>query len=325
MAPLFVRKNMIIKVEEENIGLRLDQFLSQKIEQYSRNQIKKSILQGLVKKEGETLEPDYHIQVNDIFTFEPPIIESSNLKPEKIDLDIIYEDQKVLVVNKKVGMVMHPGAGNWEGTLANAVLGRLKKQSDILKTPLRAGIVHRLDKDTSGIVVVAKDDQTLEFLQRQFREKITVKKYYALVLGKPTSDEGIINAPIGRHRGFRKKFTILENGKEAITHYKVLETFSSFSVTNDSIFISLLEVSPKTGRTHQIRVHLSKLGYPILGDQVYGREQTRISKSLGIKRQMLHAYYLKINLPEIGEKEFQIEIPKDMEEVISRFKSQIRK
>src|SRR3989339_712438 len=296
MAPLFVRKNMIIKVEEENIGLRLDQFLSQKIEQYSRNQIKKSILQGLVKKEGETLEPDYHIQENDIFTFEPPIIESSDLKPEKIDLDIIYEDQKVLVVNKKVGMVMHPGAGNWEGTLANAVLGRLKKQSDILKTPLRAGIVHRLDKDTSGIVVVAKDDQTLEILQRQFREKITVKK-----------------------------FTILENGKEAITHYKVLETFSSFSVTNDSIFISLLEVSPKTGRTHQIRVHLSKLGYPILGDQVYGREQTRISKSLGIKRQMLHAYYLKINLPEIGEKEFQIEIPKDMEEVISRFKSQIRK
>lgn len=318
---------MIIKVEEKDIGLRLDLFLSQRIDQYSRNQIKKSILQGLVKKEGETLEPDYHVQENDVFTFEPPVIESSDLKPEKIDLNIIYEDQKVLVVNKAVGMVMHPGAGNWDGTLANAVLGRLKKQSDILKIPLRAGIVHRLDKDTSGIVVVAKDDQTLEFLQKQFRDKVTIKKYYALVLGKPTSAMGIINAPIGRHRGFRKKFTVLESGKEAITQYKVLESFLAPLLTDKQTFISLLEVIPKTGRTHQIRVHLFKLGYPILGDQVYGRQQIKVSQALGIKRQMLHAYYLKINLPaqvglpEIEEKEFQIDMPEDMKRIISKIKS----
>ena len=313
---------MIIKVEKEDAGLRLDLFLSQKIDQYSRNQIKKSILQGLVKKGESNLEPDYRVQENDIFIFEPPIIESSDLKPEKIDLDVIYEDKKVLVINKAVGMVMHPGAGNWEGTLANAVLGRLKKQSDILKIPLRAGIVHRLDKDTSGIVVVAKDDQTLDFLQKQFRDKVTVKKYYALVLGKPTSSMGIINAPIGRHRGFRKKFTVLESGKEAITHYKVLESFLSPFSTDKQIFVSLLEVIPKTGRTHQIRVHLSKLGYPILGDQVYGREQGKISKVLQIKRQMLHAYYLKINLSEIGEKKFEIDMPEDMEQIIRSLTSE---
>lgn len=309
---------MLIKVEVNDKGKRLDLFLSQRITDYSRTQIKKAILQGLVQKEGGRLEPDYHVETGDVFSFSPPQGESSDLQAESIDLNVIYEDDKILVVNKDPGMVIHPGAGNWKGTLANAVLGYLQRQNQKAVVPVRAGIVHRLDKNTSGIVIIAKDDQTLDYLQRQFRDKVTVKKYYALVLGKPPSSIGIINAPIGRHRGFRKKFTVLESGKEAITEYKVLESFAAPFSTDNQVYISLLEVIPKTGRTHQIRVHLAKLGHPILGDEIYGRRQIKISRVLGITRQMLHAYYLKISIPKVGEKEFEIETPKDMKRIISK-------
>ncbi len=311
-ASKYMETSEIIKIEEpEFVGERLDHCLSLLIEDYSRSAIKKSIDQGKTLVNGEQVDPDYKVRLEDVISFTPPEQESSEIIPEDISLNIVYEDDHIIVVNKPYGLVVHPALGNWRGTLANGILGYLKKK--IEEVPLRVGIVHRLDKDTSGLMVIAKDDATMRELQRQFANKLIEKKYYALVWGIPAAKEGIINAPIGRHPKDRKRFAVRIDGKEAVTHYKTLESYSVFGQDHK---ISLLEVSPKTGRTHQIRVHLSKLGYPIVGDLLYGKSYMAENRQVGASRQMLHAFSLKFTLPAIGEKTFQTGRPEDMEEVL---------
>lgn len=317
-----MKQTVIVDVQSD--GERLDVFLSHHFPRYSRNQIKKAIQQGLVAVDDEYEDPDYHVQEGEIIEFTPPSIhEVEQIKPEKIPLKIIYEDENFLVINKEAGMVMHPGAGNWKGTLANAVLGYLegKEKIDVSQKPLRAGIVHRLDKDTTGLVLVAKNLKTQEYLQRLFKEKKITKKYYGLVWGELEAEEGIINAPIGRHRVDPRKFTITERGKEAVTHYIVTQKFTIPNFQFSKTIISLLEITPQTGRTHQIRVHLSKLKHPIVGDTLYtsSREYRLLNSKFGVKRQMLHAYYLKLKLPDGEIKEFQSELPHDFQSIIKRF------
>ena len=310
---------MEILVDHKFIGQRVDVFLSSKLPEYSRSQIQRSTKQERVEKDGQPINQNYKVQLGDVFDFNPPLPRSADIVSENIPISIVYEDEDVLVVNKKAGMVVHPAAGNWSGTLANGVLGYFQSKGvpHDRAIPERVGIVHRLDKDTSGIIIVAKDDQTLDFLQKQFQERTVIKKYYALVFGLLENPEGIIQGAIGRSRQNRQKFTVTEKGKQSETYYKVTNTFKFLIPDFQEISLSFLEVSPKTGRTHQIRVHLSQLGHSVLGDQLYGKGQKIISKKLGVKRQLLHARSLEIVLPSGQKKAFLADMPKDMKEVLN--------
>lgn len=289
-----------IRVGEKEFGKRLDLFLTQKITNLSRSKIQKIIKQKLLTVNGKKPQPAYLVKENDEIKFFIPPEEPSRFDPESIPLKIIYEDQNILVVDKPAGMVVHPACGNKHGTLLNAVLGYLgNSQLD------RVGIVHRLDKETSGLIVIAKNEQTLNFLQSQFKARSTVKKYLALVWGKIENRKGIIDAPVGRSRANRKKMTVTEKGRAAQTYYKVIKVLP----TAEGQFLSLLEVTPKTGRTHQIRVHLKALGYPVVGDKTYGRNQS-LDRKLG--RQFLHACCLKFTLPGDQQKEIEIGLPAEL-------------
>jgi len=290
-----------IRVGEKEVGKRLDLFLTQKFTYLSRSKIQKIIEQKLLTVNGKNPQPAYLVKEKDEIKFFIPQEEPKRFDPESIPLKIIYEDQDILVVDKPAGMVVHPACGRKHGTLLNAVLGYL---GDFQLA--RAGIVHRLDKETSGLIVIAKNEQTQSFLQLQFKMRSTVKKYLSLVWGRMGSQKGIVDAPIGRSRMNRKKMTVTEKGKAAQNYYKVVKVLQ----TSEDQFVSLLEVTPKTGRTHQIRVHLKALGHPVVGDKTYGRNQS-LDRKLG--RQFLHAYYLKFRLPDEGEKEISIQLSRDLE------------
>jgi len=226
-----------------------------------------------------------------------PEPEKSKLEAENIPLDIIYEDKDILVINKPRGLTVHPGAGNRSGTLVNALLHHCRDLSGIGGVE-RPGIVHRLDKDTSGILLVAKNDKAHQVLSAQFKDRTIQKTYLAIVKGNPKKDEGTIAEPIGRHPVNRKKMAVSHKGREAVTHYKVLKRFKEYS---------LVELKPKTGRTHQLRVHLAHIGHSILGDPVYGKGNA----------QLLHAYKIKFTHPRTEkELEFEAKLPDDMLKLI---------
>ena len=282
---------------------RLDQFLASKIKSLSRSQIKKLIEGKFIRVNNRLADPSYKPARGDVITVEVPAPTPAEVRTENIPLRIIYEDKEILVVDKEAGMVTHPTLDHPSGTLVNALLHHFKNIPQAGES-LRPGIVHRLDKGTSGLLVVAKTEKALEFLKRQFKERSVVKKYICLVQGRLERSIGTIDAPIVRHPVNRKKFTVSDGGREAVTNYRLTGRYGDR--------FSLLEVEPKTGRTHQIRVHMSHIGHPIVGDRLYG------GKPIG-SRQFLHASYLEFTHPKTEERvHFESILPQDLQAVLNK-------
>lgn len=309
-------KHFSITVTERSEGRRLDQFLSEANLKLSRSRAKNLIEKRLISLNHKPAKPSAHVRSGDIVSGSLPQPEAPSLHAESLPLHILYEDASLIVVDKAPGMVVHPAQGNPSGTLANALLYHFKNLPDNYGA-LRPGIVHRLDKDTSGVMVVAKEDEAFHSLIKQFKNRTVKKVYSAIVYGRMTQEEGFIHSAVGRHPTQRKRMsTRTRKGREAITRWKKGEEFDH---------CTLLEVFPQTGRTHQIRVHLSSIGHPILGDRLYGRKgrpgaiRDPVLKQCAnrINRQALHAQRLEFFHPRTGERmEFVSPIPRDMEEVL---------
>lgn len=270
----------------EEAGERLDRALTARFPQLSRAQLQRLIRSGAITVNDAVVRPAYRLTPGDRITVTFP--EEPTVRPESLPLDIVYEDEYLLVVNKPAGMVVHPAARVVSGTLVNALLAHCPQVADV-GGPDRAGIVHRLDRETSGLIVVAKNPETHAALQRQFKRRLVRKTYVALVEGQVHPREGIIEVPIGRDPKDRTRMSVSRTGRPAITQYRVVEAFPQHT---------LLEVRPHTGRTHQIRVHLAWLGYPVVGDRVYGRRR----QTLLPDRHFLHARDLAFTHPVTGEK-----------------------
>jgi 23S rRNA pseudouridine1911/1915/1917 synthase len=302
-------------VYSQDSGKRLDVFLSQKDPALSRSQIKRLIETGKVRVEGRKTKPGLKLRENEMVALTVPEPQKMEVEAEAIPLKVLYEDRHLIVVDKPAGLVVHPGAGNYSGTLVNALLHRCPDLAGIGGV-LRPGIVHRLDKDTSGVLVVAKDDPAHRSLSDQFRKHTAERRYMGVVFGQ-LSDEGQVDAPVGRHPTQRKKMSARpRKGREARTHWRVLERFRSFN---------LAEFRLETGRTHQIRVHLSSIGHPILGDPLYGGRKRLASVEplplrqglQRLKRQALHAASLGFVHPATGEAlEFASPLPEDIREAV---------
>ncbi len=297
----------ILSFVAESGGERLDKVISAHALDLSRASVQRLIKDGAVTVNGRPSKPSYRVQTGDEIVVHVPIEPPEQVLPEDIPLDIVYEDDVLLVIDKPAGMVVHPGAGHSSGTLVNAVLAHCPHIADVGGAD-RAGLVHRLDKDTSGLILVAKDDATHAALQRQFKRHRVAKTYLALVEDQVQPHEGVIEAPIGRDKRQRKKMAVVRRGREARTTYHVIEVFASHT---------LLEVHPHTGRTHQVRVHLAWLGYPIVGDAVYGRRRQRLLKS----RHFLHAARLRITHPATGEEiAFEAPLPPKLANVLEQLR-----
>lgn len=297
--------NFIVRAGEA--GQRLDICLTRYLpNSISRSRIQKLIAGGHIQVNEKPTKAHHKLREGEQIKATVPLPTRIEAKPEKIPLDIVYEDGHLLVINKAPGMVVHPAAGNYSGTLVNALLAHCENLSGV-GGDLKPGIVHRLDKDTSGLMVVAKSDEAHQGLARQFKEHTVFKKYVAVVQGRMPFDEGLIDEPVGRHPRHRKKMTIVQaGGRHAITHYKTLQRFET---------ASLVEFTPKTGRTHQIRAHISYIGHPLVGDSEYGRRSPLIG------RQALHAETLGFDHPANGKHlEFTKDIPKDMKRLIERLR-----
>lgn len=295
------------KVEE--IG-RLDKVVSNLEQEISRETIQRMIKTGKILVNNKQEKASFKTTVGDLITLEEEIPEEIELKPQEMPLDIIYEDDDMLVINKEKGIVVHPGNGNPDGTLANAVMAKCKGSLSGIGGKIRPGIVHRIDKDTSGLIIVAKNDTAHLNLSKQIQDRKVKKTYIALVRGVIKENEATINMPIGRSSKDRKKMAVTKDGKEAITHFKVLKRYNGFT---------LLEVKIETGRTHQIRVHLSEIGYPVVGDEVYSNGKN----PFGVKGQMLHAEKLELKHPRTGKDlTFEAPVPKYFENIINQLEKE---
>lgn len=320
---LLMMKNESLTFDQKN-SCRIDQYLKEKYPDYSRAYFQNLIESGDILVNQKKTKPSQQLKIGDNikinFVEKKP---DADLKPEKIDLDIIYEDKKVIVINKQPGLVVHPAAGNKEGTLVNALLSHFPKiksavydkNSEISK--IRPGLVHRLDKDTSGVMIVAKNARAMHSLSRQIQNRDVTKNYIALCFGVPKEKEGDLINHLGRHPKNRKIMAEVgsDKGKIAISQYQILETY-----LHRGRNLSLLEFQIRTGRTHQIRVQSKLIGCPIIGDTVYGsRESIKISKEIGAERQMLHALVLSITLPSDNKpSNFTASVAKDFAAVINR-------
>ena len=281
-------ETFIVKDEEEK--QRIDRYLSEKSDNYSRVAIQRLIEEEKILVNGKKTKASYKVQKDDKITIEKEEPKISKVEPQDIPIEIIYEDEDIIVVNKPKGMVVHPANGNPDGTLVNSLMAICKDSLSGIGGEIRPGIVHRLDKDTSGILIVAKNDKSHINLSEQIKNHKTEKTYIALVRGIVKENEATINMPIGRSTKDRKKMAVNKNGKEAITHFKVMQRFPNNNCT-------LLEIKIETGRTHQIRVHLSQIGYPIIGDEVYSNGKNEWN----IKGQCLHSKSIKFKHPRTGE------------------------
>ena len=291
-----------ITVSDMDSGQRVDRLLAEQLEDTSRSDMQGRIRDGLVKVNGGTIKPNYKVKKDDVVTVEVRELVEADIVPEDLNLDIVHEDDEVAVVNKPKGMVVHPAAGHPSGTLVNGLMHQLDNLSGI-NGELRPGIVHRIDKDTSGLLMVAKDDVTHRHLVEQLVEKSVTRKYTALVHGTIPHDKGTIEAPIGRNPKERQEMAVVDDGKEAVTHFNVLERYKDFT---------LVECILDTGRTHQIRVHMKYIGYPLAGDPKYGPRKT-----LETEGQMLHAGTLGFIHPKTGEYlEFTAPLPDQFEDVL---------
>jgi 23S rRNA pseudouridine1911/1915/1917 synthase len=290
-------------IEEEYDNERIDKVISALNEEWSRSKVQQWIKEGLVTVNDKPVKANYKCSAGDVVVIHLPEPEPLHVEPEEIELDIYYEDSDVLVVNKPRGMVVHPAPGHMRGTLVNALLAHCKDLSGI-NGVLRPGIVHRIDKDTSGLLMVAKNDVAHTSLVNQLVNKTVTRKYKAIVHGVIPHDYGTIDAPIGRDKHDRQKMAVTEeNGKEAVTHFRVLERFNHYT---------FIECQLETGRTHQIRVHMKYIGYPLAGDPKYGPKKT-----LPIDGQALHAGVLGFTHPRTGEYlEFEAPLPKEFEHLL---------
>ena len=292
-------------IVDDNEGIRIDSYLSERLE-LSRSKIQKLIKEDKVKVNGKIVSNSYLVKFDDEIVVDDNLDYSINVEAEDIPLAIVYEDEDLLIINKESGMVVHPAPGHYTGTLVNALLYKYK---NLAGDKFRPGIVHRLDKDTSGLMIVAKNEEMLEKISKMISKKEVERKYLAIVDGLIKHDTGEIDAPIGRDRNNRQKMAVTEvNSKEAITHFKVLERFN-----NNTYIECILD----TGRTHQIRVHLAYIGYPVNNDPLYGKGKCT---EFG---QMLHSYSIKFNHPRTGKEiKYEVEPPKEFKDKLELLRSE---
>jgi 23S rRNA pseudouridine1911/1915/1917 synthase len=320
-----------LQVNKGQEPLRIDKFLASRIEGASRNKLQQAMNLGMVQVNGQAIKANYKIKpLDQIIIYSDISPEQTAVSPEPMDLSIFYEDKDVMIINKPAGMVVHPGSGNYTGTLLNGVAWYLQQQNPELseETLPRFGMVHRIDKNTSGLLVLAKTDLAMRQLAKQFFDHTVNREYIALVWGDVQEDKGTIRAHVGRHLRFRKLFEAYpegEHGKEAITHYEVIERFG---------YVTLVRCKLETGRTHQIRVHMKYLGHPLFNDDFYGgdkivkgtvyaRYKQFVENCFEIcKRQALHARTLGFIHPSTGLTiNFESHLPVDMEEVIEKWRN----
>lgn len=301
---------ILIKIDkEEQIGARIDRFLVDILDGKSR-----SFIQGLIDNEGvyvngKITKSNYKLRSNDEITIILPEPVELKVEAEDLDLNIIYEDKDVIVIDKAKGMVVHPAPGNYTGTLVNGLLHHCTDLSGI-NGVIRPGIVHRIDKDTSGIIVVCKNDEAHNSLAKQFKEHSIKREYYALAEGKFSVEKGTVNKPLGRNKRERLKIAVTDDGKRAVTHFEVIEQYNSN--------LSLIKCRLETGRTHQIRVHMMSISHPLVGDGLYGSKKQKIR---GIDGQVLHAKTLGFIHPRTNEyMEFESELPQYFKDIIEKLR-----
>ncbi len=294
----------IIIVSQDDINSRLDVFLTGKYTNLSRSYIQKLIGKGLIKVNGQRRKNRYLIKNGDQINVKIPVVKEKKPEPQNIPLDIIYEDDDLLIVNKPQKMVVHPAPGHCKDTLVNALLYHCKGKLSTVNDIIRPGIVHRIDKDTSGLLMVAKTNQAHMSLAKQLKEYLVTRKYHAITLGRIKEEKLTIDAPIGRHPINRIKMAVIEDGRKAITHVTVLKELGEYTY---------VEAELTTGRTHQIRVHLSDINHPILGDKIYGGNRKRFN----LPGQVLHAKILGFLHPIKGEyMEFESPLPEDFSRIL---------
>ena len=295
---------MKIIIPKDGEGIRIDKYLGDTISDLSREMIIKLIKDGEVLVNGKNVKSSYKATENDEVLINIPEPKEINIVPQDIPLNIVYEDQDILVINKQKGLVVHPGNGNEDGTLVNAIMAYCKKDLSGIGGVIRPGIVHRIDKDTSGILIIAKNDKAHLNISEQIKNHQVKKTYIALVRGIVKENEATINMPIGRSTKDRTKMAVDRNGKEAITHFSVIKRYED---------MTLLKVRIETGRTHQIRVHLSHIGYPIIGDNVYSNGKNKFN----VVGQMLHSYEIEFTHPTTGKKMvLKAELPEYFKNII---------
>ncbi len=295
----------IYSVESVDINKRIDHYLNEELEDISRSALQKLIEKGNITVNGKSVNKNYKLRQGDIIEVEMPEPEGINIEAEKISLDILYEDDDLIVVNKPQNMVVHPAPGHYSGTLVNALMYHCGSNLSGINGVLRPGIVHRIDKDTSGILVIAKSDIAHKGLSEQLAKHSMTRIYNAIVYNGFDEDEGTVNTLIGRSQNDRKKMAVLKSGgRNAVTHYKVIERMGKFT---------LVELRLETGRTHQIRVHMAYIGHPLLGDPVYGPKK----QVFNLQGQVLHARVLGFVHPRTGEyMEFKTELPEYFKKLI---------
>ena len=280
---------IFFKIEENSANARIDKYISENAENMTRSAVQKLIAEGCVTVNGKIPDKNLKIKTGDEITVNMPEPEICEALPENIPLDIVYEDDDLLVVNKPRGMVVHPATGNYTGTLVNALMYHCGDRLSSINGIIRPGIVHRIDKDTSGLLIVAKNDFAHNILAEQIKEHSFTRKYQAVVIGNVKDDTGTVNAPIGRHQTDRKKMAVtLKNSRNAVTHYKVIARYNGYTH---------VELTLETVRTHQIRVHMAYIGHPVAGDPVYSGKKY-LTKLNG---QCLHAYYISFTHPRTNE------------------------
>ena len=300
------------KIVADLSDMRLDAYVASKFNKLSRTMIQKLIEEGNILVNEKQKKISYKIQIGDNIKINIPKPQETDIKPENIPIELIYEDDDIIVVNKPKGLVVHPANGNMDGTLVNAIMAVCKGSLSGIGGKIRPGIVHRLDKDTSGLLIVAKNDLAHINISNQIKNRKVKKIYIALVRGIVTENEATINMPIGRSLKDRKKMSVRKDGKEAITHFKVLKRYKKYT---------LLEIKIETGRTHQIRVHMSEIGHPVVGDMVYSNGKNEF----GVEGQMLHAKCLDFKHPITGKHmHLEAELPEYFKEVLNSLVQEIK-
>lgn len=300
-------EEITLQAAPEQSGQRIDSFLAEQIEGMTRSAAQNLLAEHAVRIAGQPVKKNYKLQGGEIISVLLPELREVDLTPENIPLDIIYEDADIIVVNKPRGMVVHPAVGNWSGTLVNALMYHCGDSLSGINGEHRPGIVHRIDKDTSGLLVVAKNDAAHQSLAAQIAAHTAYRGYEAIVIGSPRLEEGTVDKPIARHKTDRKKIAIVEGGRPAVTHYSVIKRYRGYTH---------MAFQLETGRTHQIRVHMASIGHPIIGDPVYGLKKDRFSNIGG---QCLHAAHLTLTHPKTGEKMcFSAPLPQYFVEILDK-------